>query len=340
MSRVRNGISLNAFILRFCGGEGFSFCSLGDTASTPDRRGVSSPRAAPSIPRSGLSTKPNSAECVSAESNERPVMKKNPVILALTGLFLAIQCTSAQFATSVLGYDHGTGFASNFTNAVAALGAPSAGASITPYAPPFSTSQLVSIGAGGSLTLQLGTPILNDPTHPFGVDFAIFGNSFFVVTNGSGASAKTSGSIFTSSVTTRVEVSQDASTWFFLDASLAPTVGTFFPTDGSGNPLAAVNPALMSSDFAGRDLTGIRCLYNGAAGGADYDLAWARDENGNSVDLSSASYIRIDVLSGRTQIDAISAVPEPTLSSIGGLAVILVFASRQMTRVKTPSERP
>jgi len=72
------------------------------------------------------------------------------------------------------------------------------------------------------------------------------GNSFFVVTNGTAAGARTSGAIFTSSGSTRVV-------------------------------------------------------------GAGFDLSWAQDGKGNSIDLPSVDYIRIDVLSGRTQIDAVSS---------------------------------
>jgi hypothetical protein len=239
---------------------------------------------------------------------------------AIAGLFLFRSVVSAQFATSVVGYDHGTGFAANFTNANAALGGPTTGSSITPYAPPFSTSQLVSIGMGGFLTLQFNTPILNDPGNPFGLDFLIFGNSFFVTTNGTGASARTSGAIFTSSVSTRVEVSEDGLSWYTLDPSLAPTVGTLFPTDGTGDPQLPIHPGLGSSDFAGLNLAGVRSLYAGSAGGAGFDLGWARDGNGNSVSLERASFVRIDVLSGRTQIDAIAAVPEPSFMGFLGVS--------------------
>jgi MYXO-CTERM domain-containing protein len=160
----------------------------------------------------------------------------------------------------------------------------------------------------------------------------IFGNSFFVVTNGSGASARTSGAIFTSSVSTRTEVSADGSSWFTLDPSLSPTVGTLFPTDGSGNPLVPVNPGLSGSDFAGLNLSEIRSLYEGSAGGAGFDLSWARDADGNLVDLESASYIRIDVLSGRTQIDAVSVVPEPAAWALGLVGAGLLWLGRKKGR--------
>ncbi len=275
----------------------------------PDRINTSLFAATPSSPALVSQTKTSFAEFLS-RLIERSAMNKVTLGLALASVFLTPALTHAQFANAVLSYDHGTGFAANFTNSNAALGPPTSGSNVTPFAPPFSTSQIVSIGAGGSLTLQLSTPIVNSPANPFGIDLLIFGNSFFVVTNGSGSSARTSGAIFTSSGSTRVEVSEDALIWFTLGPSHAPTVGTLFPTDGIGDPGRAVNPALTSSDFAGLDLSGIRSLYNGSAGGAGFDLSWAQDGNGNSVELASADYIRIDVLSGRTQIDAVSVVPD------------------------------
>ena len=54
----------------------------------------------------------------------------------LAGLLLATARVHAQFATSVVTYDSGTGFAAGFTNASAALGAPTAGASVNPFVVP------------------------------------------------------------------------------------------------------------------------------------------------------------------------------------------------------------
>jgi hypothetical protein len=250
----------------------------------------------------------------------------------LAGLFLVPFITHAQFASGVISYNPGSGFSPNYTNTSAALGAPASGTGITPFAPPFSTSQILSIGAGGSLTMQFNTPILNNPANPYGIDMMIFGNSFFVVTSGSGSSAITSGAIFTSTVSTRVEVSADGSSWFTLDSALAPNVGTLFPTDGTGNPFTPVNPALTSADFNGLNLSGIRSLYGGSAGGTGFDLSWARDGDGNSVGLQSASFLRIDVLSGRTQIDAISVVPEPgslALVGMGGAVAWMMVLRRR-----------
>lgn len=258
-------------------------------------------------------------------------MKKISLVPAFAGLFLVPFVCHSQFASGIVSYNPGSGFSPNFTNSSAALGAPASGSGITPFAPPFSTSQIVSIGAGGSLTIQFNSPIINNPANAYGIDAMIFGNSFFVVTGGSGSSAITSGSVFSSTILTRVEVSADGANWFTLNPGLAPNVGTYFPTDGLGNPSVAVNPNLTGADFNGLNLSGIRSLYAGSAGGTGFDLSWAQDVNGNSVDLPSASFLRIDVLSGRTQIDAISVVPEPSsLALIGGIMVgMTIFRKRR-----------
>src|SRR5690242_1124843 len=103
-------------------------------------------------------------------------MKKFRLVPALAGFVLVASSSSshAQFASGVLAYDTGSGFAAGFTNSAAALGTPASGGSITPFAPPFSKSQILSIGAGGEVTLQLDQPIRQDAGHPFGVDFLVF----------------------------------------------------------------------------------------------------------------------------------------------------------------------
>src|SRR5690349_11350207 len=104
--------------------------------------------------------------------------------------FLVSFTSQAQYANSVVSYSSGTGFVSGYTDPASALGEPSLsppGPIRCPYYPsdpPYLISQLVSVGTGGSLTLQFNTPILNNPSHPFGMDFIIFGNSGFIITNG------------------------------------------------------------------------------------------------------------------------------------------------------------
>lgn len=259
------------------------------------------------------------------------VIRNVAVTLASAGWFALVSTTAhAQFAGDILSYLPGTGFAAGYTNASSALGSPALGGGVTPFSPPFSANQLVSIGAGGEITLQMNTPIVNDPAAPFGLNFIIFANSFFVQNGGTGQNATTSGSLFFHSASTLVQVSPDDINWYTLNPAVAPQPGEFFPTYGGGNPLFPVNPALANMNFAGMTLAQIESLYGGSAGGTGYSLAWAQDSNGNSVDLATADYVRIEVQSGVLDMDAISAVPEPgawALILVGG-AVIWFWSNR------------
>src|SRR5258705_8178756 len=166
-------------------------------------------------------------------------MKKVLSMLALAGFSFIPLITQAQFASGVISYNPGSGFSPNFTNSSAALGAPASGSGITPFAPPFSTSQIVSIGAGGSLTLQFNTPLLNNPADPYGIDMMIFGNSFFIITSGSGSRAITSGAVFSSTVSTRPGAGPRRSAWFSFGPGFPPTIGTLLPTHRICEPFLA-----------------------------------------------------------------------------------------------------
>lgn len=264
-----------------------------------------------------------------------------PSALVLAGWFAVSMTARAQFADSVLSYDPGTGFAAGFTNTSSALGAPTLGSGVTPFAPPFSRSQLLSIGAGGEVTLQMDTPILNDPTAPFGLNFIIFANSFFVQNGGSGQAATTSGALFYHSASTLIQASPDDVNWYTLNTALAPQPGQWFPTYGAGSPQLPLAPALANMNFAGMTLGQIESLYGGSAGGTGFSLSWAQDSGGHNVDLVSSDYVRIDVLSGVLDMDAISAVPEPetwALILAGGAVIwfwsIRVDLRRQLQKVK------
>jgi hypothetical protein len=231
-------------------------------------------------------------------------MKIHPLAIASLSV-MSVLSVHAQYASTVLAYNPGTGFAAGFTNTSAALGAPALSSGVTPFAPPFSKSQIVSIGAGGEITLQMATPIGNDAADPYGINFILFANGFFV-NSSSGVSG-----LFFHSATMQVQVSTDDLTWYTLNPALAPQAGELYPTAGNGNPQLPVNPALTLGNFTGQNLAGIKALYNGSAGGTGYDLSWAQDGNGDSVDLANADFVRIEVSSGVLDLDAVSGVPEP-----------------------------
>src|SRR2546430_1550748 len=209
------------------------------------------------------------------------MFKFRPLAVAVAGgLFVSTLC-HGQYASSVVAYNQGSGANPSYNNPNAALGAPSQvtpgifGGPVDPFNPPYLSSQIVQIGAGGSLTLQFNTPIQNSGANPLGLDFIVFGAAGFYITNNDySGGGITDGTLFrggTSDV--RVSVSADDTTFYALNPALTPVVDGLFPTDGSGNPLLPINPSLTSADFAGKDLAGIRALYGGSAGGAGFDLA-------------------------------------------------------------------
>ncbi len=226
-----------------------------------------------------------------------------------------------RFADAVVAYDPGTGFATDFstglgfTNEVAVLGAPSLetpgdfGGPITPFATPFLIEQLLSVGEGGHVILEFDPPIFDQPGNPFGLDFVLYGNAGFTITNGDFTGGGiTDGSTFGHNTgETRVSVSADNTTFFTLDPTQSPIADGLFPPDAAGQPGLPPNPALEATQFADADLEAIRALYAGSAGGTGYDLQWAQAEDGTPVSLPSVRYVRIDVLSGRSELDAAAA---------------------------------
>lgn len=250
----------------------------------------------------------------------------------------SVQPSSAQFASAVISYNPGAGTSATYQDATRALGSPTTFIGYQdadPFNPAYSASHLVSVGAGGWLTLSFNQPILNT-AHAFGLDFSIFGNTGFIITNSTdenwnyiGAPA-TDGTLFANNTgVTRVSVSADNVNFFTLNPLLAPTVDSYFPADTAGDFRLPMNPALTGGSFAGLDLAGIRALYAGSGGGAGYDISWAQDGLGNSVALGSISYVRIEVLSGKSEIDALVAVPEPTTLSLAFLGLGALIVARR-----------
>ncbi|QOV88616.1 hypothetical protein IPV69_20595 [Humisphaera borealis] len=188
------------------------------------------------------------------------------------------------------------------------------------------TSIVTTLNAGQSIVVTFDHDVENDTKNPFGVDFIVFGNSFFT---GSAAVTPTSdmGQISilagVNSEAVTVEVAQSlAGPWYSYSTR---TGDGLFPTqaytwDGANNAWGAesdftkpVDPSLGDASFVGKTAAEAIALYNGSGGGAGFDLtdsgfAWIR-------------YIRLSGDGG--DVDAIAdvtAVPEPG-------AVALAFAA-------------
>ena len=229
---------------------------------------------------------------------------------------IALPTSASDFANNVLSYVAGSNPANGFTNPLVALGPPerftgegiSPGA-VTPFHPCFRTNEIVSIGAGGQLTLGFEPPLRDQANNPFGIDFIVFGNSFFTdaayPSGVVGALAADGGTI---------QVSADGITWIsipnvFADG-LCPTMGwvdggAYATTNGviATDPNTPVDPTWTAASLSGKTYDELVDIYDGSAGGAGVDLA--------SVGLTQAIAVRIIVPTGihpNVEIDAVARV--------------------------------
>lgn len=183
---------------------------------------------------------------------------------------------------------------------------------------PSGSKILAVIENGGEITVQMGHKIYADPSHPYGVDFVIYGNTFFDalstgvghVSDATDLSAVTFNSSGKSGHPALVSVSQDGTNWFTFS-----NVQTVFPdeayrwddtnaswTEEEMNPGKPLNPYLYTNNFAGQTVAGLLDQFVGASGGSGYSLS--------QVGLPWAQYIRVQTApsAGEAVIDAIAAV--------------------------------
>src|ERR1700677_3803512 len=109
--------------------------------------------------------------------------KKILLSLAAASLVLTSIARANPYAAAVVNYNPGVGYASGYTNTSAVVGPPSTadsyGDAVDPFDAAWQTNQILSIGAGGWVTVELDHPIVHYPNG--NRDFIIFGNSFFDV---------------------------------------------------------------------------------------------------------------------------------------------------------------
>lgn len=258
-----------------------------------------------------------------------------------TSTATALATASAVFAgnpwaSEIISYDSGSNPDFGYINPETALGSPSriTGASqgfpapVTPFAAAWPADEIVSVGAGGHLTVRFDQPIRNQASNPYGVDLLIFGNSFFL--DRPDFSGVVSG-LFEEGPFT-VSVSADGVHFVPLGGSfsegLYPTLsyldlnGPYDMQPGSvpSDYTKPVNPAITLDDLMDRTFAEVVALYDGSGGGIPIDIA--------SSGLSEAYYVRIDVpgtVEFAPDFDAFAIVPEPaSLASVGLLSLALL----------------
>ncbi|MHC4993308.1 MAG: hypothetical protein ACYTGC_20260 [Planctomycetota bacterium] len=252
---------------------------------------------------------------------------------ALSVLLLSASATAAAggvgddpFVDAVEAYEPGTGAAAGYDDPAAALGPPErcTGDGVFPGVvsimnSPWLTTEIVSIGEGGSLVLRFDTPVEDHPDNPFGVDLLIFGNAFFVDGGGGIDGIFADGGL--------VEVSPDNRRWATIEGvtadGLFPTqgyldVGPFDETPGlvESDFTLPVNPAFTMTHFLGRSYAEAVKVYAGAGGGTPVDIG--------PSGFDQISYVRISSTrpGAAIEIDAVSDVTPRTPGDANGDGVV------------------
>jgi hypothetical protein len=268
----------------------------------------------------------------------------------LIGL-VAPQLSYGQYAAQVISYNAGTTPSTGFTTASAALGEPERYSGeggpfpsvVSPFSPPFLSSEVVSIGEGGQITLRLSNFAVTQLSGPpeIGV-FANVGIIDFDYPNGqAGPTASTFGPLDSAEVT----VSADGVTWSSLGSKLfdVPANGYTDVSPFSSAPGSALTDFQQPfvgtlSSFDGRSYSSMLTLLAGSGGGKWLDIS--------SAGLAQVGYIRFSLAddgnsatSLNFDLDAVSishaalgatTVPEPAAMALAMTALsVLTFSIRR-----------
>ncbi len=214
---------------------------------------------------------------------------------------------------------------------------------------PDGSKLITTLNVGQSVTVKFDHQVMDDPLNPYGLDFMVFGNSFFV---GSGTVSDatnmntyrlTGGGFYEPML---ISVSQDGANWYTYNSG--PYGDALFPTnaflwdsadaawtDVQSDFTKPVNPALTDADFKGLTAAQAIALYDGSGGGAGFDLG----ESG----YDWIQYIRVTGVSGYSggEIDAFAdvsplsksgSVPEPSSAAVLGSLITAVGVCRRVWR--------
>lgn len=205
---------------------------------------------------------------------------------------------------------------------------------------------ITTLNAGQEIVVAFDHQVENDPNNPYGIDFLVFGNSFYVgngsVSDATNMNAYTlAGGIFSESVL--VSVSQNGTDWYTF--SNGPSGDSAYPTNGylwdaetatwtdtQSDFTKPVDPSLTVSK--GDTAAEIIAAYEGSGGGTGYDLDDLYPLYG--VTLDWIQYIKVEGITGYSggEIDAFadvaaSPVPVPGAALLLGSSLLGLLGFRR-----------
>lgn len=223
---------------------------------------------------------------------------------------------------------------------------------------------VTTFGEGACVVVELGRPTRDDPAHPYGIDFIVFGNAFFPTIGFADDdsdlnSLMLAGGCFCEPLNVSVspgyvgrpgQSATDWRTWDWYTYDNGPYADCAFPTqaywwdrtnrvwsDRQMDFLKPVNPVLgdyfESAGVRGLSVADAIELYDGSGGGTGFDL--------KETGFEEIRYVKIEGRAGMVggEIDAIAAVRPMVLgdsltiapANVGTDAAKLVFLKNDMS---------
>jgi len=185
---------------------------------------------------------------------------------------------------------------------------------------PNGNNLVTTIGSGANIVVKFDHKVADDPCNPYGIDFIVFGNSFFAGQDYLQPDTNMEEYLITSPVSVwqepvKVSVAQDSNGPWCVFAD-GPYGDTAFPTNAFAwdrdannwgeelNWLKPVNPGLSISSFAGLSAADAIELYEGSAGGTGFDL--------KNLDPNDYAALAADPCTGQKWIQYIKVEYKPS----------------------------
>lgn len=254
-------------------------------------------------------------------------MRLRLVVGALVSAAAGTAFGADPWADRVVSYTAGDGVSADFDNPARALGSPTRvnffGDTVTPFNTPYWSTDVVSIGRGGSLTVAFDEAVTNDAFNPFGIDLLVFGNQFYVTGN----DGRVTG-LFAEGGS--IELSSDGVHWTLVTGLMAEsgfatngfidTVDLQFGSDVGTMPTDFTKPVDPSFSTLGLTREQVVAGYNGSGGGLGIDIG--------AYGLSEVRFVRVTNAidaAGTPDIDGfadVTAVPAPAALAVLGLGIL------------------